>query len=268
MKIYLTESQLEYIQRKEKMRLNEAVNMVDSFDEIGDLMNVTDNDRFYFVQIVKRYKDNKDKGMTKDNLGTTFNGVGEQGNYETFTAFKVRTKNDLMAIKQRVIDYCNKNNARAYMTCNPRSESAIAAYKPEYLKKLKAWNKGKLPTYAKYADEILAGQAKTDASFTDRPRFQIDVDCTKDTVLFGLNVWEVTHHILKNFGVPVEWEKESPSGGLHIYVADRFAINNLDKLVEALMVFDRYVNKKNYQLVHCNFDGKFLLYSNVDTKGY
>ena len=59
-RIYITESQLGEI-LKENQILLEARTQVDNFDLIGDLINLTDPDKFFFVQIVKRWKDNKDK---------------------------------------------------------------------------------------------------------------------------------------------------------------------------------------------------------------
>ena len=59
-RIYITESQLGEI-LKENQILLEAKTQVDNFDLIGDLINLTDPDKFFFVQIVKRWKDNKDK---------------------------------------------------------------------------------------------------------------------------------------------------------------------------------------------------------------
>ena len=78
--------------------LSEAVtNKVDNFDTISNMLNLTDPDQFYFVQIIKRWKDNSDKGMTK-NMGDTYHAGGDYGNFKNGTAFKVRTPQELQSL--------------------------------------------------------------------------------------------------------------------------------------------------------------------------
>jgi hypothetical protein len=242
--------------------LSEAVtNKVDNFDMISNMLNLTDPDQFYFVQIIKRWKDNSDKGMTK-NMGDTYHAGGDYGNFKNGTAFKVRTAQELQSLKQQIVSYCDKNNARAYITSNPRSQSAIDGFKQSYLDRLKRHNRGVLPKYADYAEEILAAQAKEDASWTDRPRFFLDID-TKDQ-----RIWNITKAILKHYNITIENEYTTPSGGLHVVIPNRFAIQNLRKVIEELRVFDGFKDMGKHQTVHANFDGKLILYSNVDTAGY
>lgn len=242
--------------------LSEAVtNKVDNFDSISNMLNLTDPDQFYFVQIIKRWKDNSDKGMTK-NMGDTYHAGGDYGNFKNGTAFKVRTAQELQSLKQQIVSYCDKNNARAYITSNPRSQSAIDGFKQTYLDRIKRHNKGVLPKYADYAEEMLAGQVKEDPSWTDRPRFFLDIDTTDK------RIWNITKAILKHYNITVENEYTTPSGGLHVVIPNRFAIQNLRKVIEELRVFDGFKDMGRHQTVHANFDGKLILYSNVDTAGY
>lgn len=246
----------------EELVAENVTNKVDNFNTLANLIQLTDpNDQFFFVQIIKRWKDNKDKGMVKD-IGNTYHAGAEYGNVGSGTAFKVHSPQELLNLKQQIIKYCDANNARAYLCCNPRSQSAIDTYKPTYLNGLRRHNHGQLPQYAAYADDILSAQAKTDASWTDRPRFFFDID-TKNK-----NVWATTKAILSQNNVPIEMEYQTPSGGLHIVVADRFSIPNLQRVINQLRVFDNYKDLGKNQTVHANMDGKLILYSNVDTAGY
>ena len=146
-RIYITESQLGEI-LKENQILLEAKTQVDNFDLIGDLINLTDPDKFFFVQIVKRWKDNKDKSgadawrLQGRNAGTYHKG-GDFGNFASGTAFKVRSKQELLALKPQIVKYCDANNARAYITSNPRSESQInnhlAKLQKKFGNKLNPW---------------------------------------------------------------------------------------------------------------------------------
>lgn len=146
--IIITEEQLKKIQ---KHQLNESRNLVDNFDKISKLINLTDPDKFFFVQILKRWKDNKDKGMTKKTDGT-YHGGAEYGNFANNSAFKVHNAQELLQLKPIIIKYCNANNARAYITSNPRSESEINNFLPQYLKKQAAKNHGIVPSYEKNTD--------------------------------------------------------------------------------------------------------------------
>ena len=58
---------------------------------------------------------------------------------------------------------------------------------------------------------------------------------------------------------------ETPNGGLHIIFPNK-EHENIDYFIHMLQKFDNWVNKKRLALVHPNFDGKILLYSNVDAK--
>lgn len=331
--IFITEIQYKRL-LSEGMLLTEAKAVVDNFDLVGNLINLTDPDQFYFVQIVKRWKDNKDKSGAQQwrqngRNANTYHHGGEFGNFASGTAFKVHSKQELDSLKQQIIAYCDANNARAYITCNPRSESAINSHLTNLNKKfganLNPWDK-------KYGFEHMAGQAKAydPVKWPDRVRFFLDIDTKKNAwyipltktqklhlkkvtdkngkevyyvddrnypklqncvvvieskgsqiflpkypnqeaeiqSLGGINVWEETKNILQQYGVPIETEYETPSGGLHIVIADVSQIQNFKGLERALMVFDDDLPAGLTQLVHANMDGKLILYSNVDTAGY
>lgn len=244
--------------------LSESQVKIDNFDTWGDLLNCTDPDQFYFVQIIKRYKDNN--GMSKDG---NYHAGGEYGEYSNGTAFKVRNKQELLSLKNQIIKYCDSNNARAYITSNPRSDKAINSFIPTYQKR----SHGNVndPRYI-HAAEILAGQPKHDPiNFPERKRLMLDVDTTDK------RVWRVTKAIIQSYGIPIEKEFETPSGGLHIMLPNSYA-PEIPDLIKDLYVFDAetdkngkrnfFPDKKFQQTVHANFDGKFILYSNVNTKGY
>lgn len=329
-RIYITESQFQKI-LAEKQLINEAVNKVDNFDLIGNLINLTDQDKFFFVQIVKRWKDNKDKAgadawRSNARQDGTYHRGGDFGNFASGTAFKVRTKQELMSLKPQIIAYCDKNNARAYITSNPRSENAInrhlANLQQKFGSRLNPWDQ-------KYGFEHMAGQAKVydPVKWPDRVRLMFDIDTEKNTwyipstakqkihcktskngvmyvddtkypqlancesrildqshaqlflpkypnqeqaiqALGGVNVWEDTKAILAANNIPIETEYETPSHGLHIIIQDISKIQNFKAVEQELRKYDDGHDVKQFQLVHANFDGKLILYSNVDTSGY
>ena len=328
-RIYITEAQFTKILQENQLLL-EARNKVDNFDMIGDLINLTDPDKFFFVQIVKRWKDNKDKTgadawRQSRRQADTYHKGGDFGNFASGTAFKVHTKQELLALKPQIVAYCDKNNARAYITSNPRSESAINAHlanlNNKFGSKLHSWDQ-------KFGFEHMAGQAKVydPVKWPDRVRLMLDIDIEKNAWyipstknnkihckqvkdklyvddinypqlanceariidhshsqillpkypnqeqeiknLGGINIWEGTKDILAQNNIPIETEYETPSHGLHIIIKDISRVQNLRQVEQELRIFDDGRDTNQFQTVHANFDGKLILYANVDTKGY
>ena len=65
---------------------------------------------------------------------------------------------------------------------------------------------------------------------------------------------------------PIE-EYETPSGGLHLVLPNR-EDPNFPLLLKKLKEIDDDVDKGRKATAHANIDGKIILYSNVQTKGY
>lgn len=79
--------------------------IVDNFDELIKLFKLKKSDpKFYFVQIVTRQKDHKEK-------------VSESAIQEYY----IRSKEELMARKNEIIELCKMYGARAYINMTPKS---------------------------------------------------------------------------------------------------------------------------------------------------
>ena len=73
---------------------------VDNFDLVSKLMNFNSDDDFYFVEIIKRKKDNPNDAFK----------------YRQFiTYYWITSTSQLQSLKQEIIDVCKTNNARAYI---------------------------------------------------------------------------------------------------------------------------------------------------------
>ena len=159
-----------------KQLLSEAQIVVDNFDKIEQLLDISSPDDFFFVQIIKRKKDNP----TSDT---------RIGNYHAgdwyLDSFRISSSDELKALKPKIIQICNANNARAYMTINKRSHKETDSYIHVYRKQFR-------PTDARYihAGEIVPGQAKDGANWRGlRKRVLIDVDVPKTaTDSRGMNI--------------------------------------------------------------------------------
>lgn len=256
MKVTFSESAFKYICES---IINEAQNLVDNFDRVENLMEFNSSDDFYFVQIIKRYKDNPDD---KEKALGIQNGTYHGGAWY-LKSWRIHSVKELRAIKNDVINECNKNNARAYISLNSRSETETNNYIKLYVSKF-------APGDARiaHAGDIVPGQAKSGPAWKDtRLRLFLDVDCPKDQTIYGYNIWHETREMLKKYNIRVLDEYETPSGGLHIILANKNN-RNLIPFKKELMKFDNWVDKHLQATVHPNEDGKIILYSNVKTKGY
>lgn len=83
--------------------------MVDNFDQISEYIK-PDEDEFYYIQIIRRAKDNPQIGS----------------NNQWVKAYNITSRNDLLEKRIRITDLCNKLGARAYIHLSPRNSHIIA----------------------------------------------------------------------------------------------------------------------------------------------
>lgn len=84
--------------------------MTDNFKAIRDLLNFSDKDKFYLLQIFKRRKDNL--GMKKD--------------MTIIDSFYISSMDQYDEMEERIKKICIDNNARAYFRLNRRSFKQVA----------------------------------------------------------------------------------------------------------------------------------------------
>lgn len=246
----------------------ESRKVVDNFELVKNYMQFNSPDDVYFVQIIKRWKDNKDK----PNADNWKRQTVQQGTYhagaEYLNYWLIHSPQDIDAIKNEVLKVCSYNNARAYISINPRSQKQVAAYMPKFL----ARHNPSDPQY-KHAEAILYGEAKSGPAWkNERFRVLLDIDTTRDskaTLPNGktVNIWDETRKRLNNSGVKIAGEYETPSGGLHLIINNKNN-RNLPSFYKGLKDFDGGRNLGKMATVHPSEDIKMILYSNVDTAGY
>jgi hypothetical protein len=94
------------------MEMTQARETVDNFELIDPLLNFEEPNTFYFVQILKRRKENPDMKT----------GV------RTINIYYLYSKSDLVKLKPKIVEDCQKNNARAYISLNRLDAYVIALY--------------------------------------------------------------------------------------------------------------------------------------------
>lgn len=253
-----TESLKKYksiIRESIKKIITEAQLKVDNFDKVAKMMEINSPDDFYFVQIIKRYKDNKQDNRS---IGNYHAGAWYLG------GFRVHDANELFTLKDQIINLCNQNNARAYITVNSRSEKQT----DDFIKVYKSRFRPSDPRY-KFADQIVPAQAKTGRNWRgQRKRLFIDIDVPKTAkTRDGKNIWDEVRYMINMVGIKPLDEYETPSGGLHIILPDK-EDSNYEYLKKLFHKFDNWRDRGLLATVHPNEDGKIILYSNVQTKGY
>lgn len=305
--ILITEEQLRQI--RESQLLTEGKVLLDNFSKIANLLTFTSPDDFYYVQIIKRFKDNPNDNK---NSGNYHAGAWYLG------GMRIHSAQELLGNKNAIQSICDANNARAYITINSRSDKETDNFIPIYKQRYSP-NDARF----KYADQIVPCQPKFGKNFPTRLRYFADIDEPKNAFILQsrarfvrtgtdkhadivdidvngtkikgklinhcnalyaypknaqeealirnnftcLNVWDETHNIFQQDNVPILDEYVTASGGLHI-IGEDFTVPQFSQLKKDLMIFDRNVDMDKLATVHLNIDGKLILYSNVNTKGY
>ena len=218
---------------------------IDNFDRIEKYLEFKNpDDDFYFVQIIKRRKDNMHDDKRQGNYR---NGSWYLGSY------RITSAEQLMQLKPEIIAICEKNNARAYMCINARSMKQTDE-RVKFIKTTKPW--------ADHVEDRVAGEAKDGPNWKgQRLRLVIDID-TNDK-----NVWDEVHYILNMCKIDILDEYETPSGGLHIILPNKEE-RNFEYAKILFRKFDNFQDVGRNALVHPNPDAKMILYSNTRTEGY
>ena len=244
-------------------------NVVDNFERVKDYMEFNSPDDVYFFQIIKRWKDNKDKpGADAWKAQGRINGSYHAG-AEYLQYYLVHSYQELKALQPTIIKQCQYNNARAYMSINARNQAQTDAYMAKFKQRI---NNPNDPRY-KNAEAILYGMPKSGDNWkNERFKVLLDIDTTRDaktTLPNGksVNIWDETERRLNDAGVKVAMKYETPSGGLHVILNNKNN-RNLASFYKGLSDFDGGRNLGKQATVHPSEDTKMVLYSNVETAGY
>lgn len=246
-----------------------ANQVVDNFDLVEDYMEFNSHDDVYFVQIIKRWKDNKDKPGAD-----AWKAKGkQQGSYhsgaEYLSYYLIHSAAELKALKPQIVRQCVSNNARAYITINSRNEAQTTAYMQKFVQRFNDPNDPRV----KNAEAILYGMPKSGPAWrNERFKVLVDVDTTRDAKVKlpngqTVNIWKETEKRLDDLGVKVAAKYETPSGGLHLILNNKNN-RNLSSFYRGLKDFDGGRDLGKLATVHPSEDIKMVLYSNVATPGY
>ena len=259
----ITESEL-----KNEDILYQRRKVVDNFDMVKKYMTFDTPNDVYFVQVIKRWKDNKDKpGADQWKASGKAKGSYHSG-AEYLDYYLIHSEKELEDVRKEIIKSANNSNARAYISINSRDEKQSN----DYIKKFKArFTDHNDPRY-KNAEPIIYGMAKSGEAWKDvRLKVLLDIDTTRETEVningSKKNVWNEVRDRLQKYNVKIAAEYETPSGGLHLILNNKNN-RNLKDFFKGLKDFDGGRDLGKLAMVHPSEDIKMVLYSNVDTEGY
>ena len=88
--------------------------ITDNFDKIAEILKFDKPDDFYFLQIIQRKKDGCNVSDSSNN------------GYRTIKSYYISSVDDLMRRKEKIVELCQSNNARAYINLNRRNAKDVA----------------------------------------------------------------------------------------------------------------------------------------------
>ena len=223
------------------MTINEVQNnVVDNFSFVEKYIhehNEKDEwgDSFYYVTIQQRKKDNDDIKERVRYIRT----------YEIFSAAQ------LESLKQEIVFYCNRYNARAYILLNPRSLNVVDFYTDRDFK---------LKRHAGYERDFNAGRQ---LDVPNRPVAHIDID-SEDEYLQK----SVLMYLRQNEIEPL-YVYRTPNNGMHIVIPNKDIVR-AKKLDFSQFGSDVKGNNGNEKFNNVDMlaDRPIILYANTVSKGY
>lgn len=212
---------------------------VDNFDIASKFMKFNSDDDVYFVQIIKRHK---------DNMGQYF--ANNAADYLTYYLFK--SVDELKSKKEEIKAICNKTNSRAYIYLNSRSSKAINDYATNVL--IDRFKRHRNEWFKKgHEIEVAAGQSK---DWDDRTICFIDIDSD------DINIYNKVMAKIKAAGiVPIDIYR-SVNNGWHIIIGDKEKAKTLDFSDIDAKNFGRFAT------VSLEIDKSTILYCKVKPNGY
>jgi len=216
---------------------------VDNFDAVKNIMNFSHpGDTIYFVEIIKRQKDNPGMNHSRQFL----------------KQYYFESAEDFAAAEQEIKNICKNNGARAYIYLNARSKKAIDYWTNEYLKRFRH-HPNMARRFNNNAKALAAGRS-FDAP--DRPLCFVDVD--SDDFKDIASVMK----IIRDAGITPLHAYRSMNNGLHIILPDKDAAKKLDfsSINGDLSGLSQFY--KNNAKVSLEIDKPTLLYAVLSPNGY
>lgn len=199
--------------------------IVDNFDTIKEMLSFESSDDFYFMQIIKRRKDNPDM---------------ETGSL-TIKSYYISSVEYLERKKEDIISSCNKHNARASINLNKKSFEKTAY---TTLKLLSNALYNKQYDIVKSIYDKAASESNSDSK---NKTWVIDLDKEHvDNIVYYIHFIESSEPIKDKF-----FTKINTPNGIHL-IAEPFNVSAFNKLCENHKLPIPDIHKNNPTILYFN----------------
>lgn len=216
---------------------------IDNFDNVRRMMSFNDNgDTLYFVEIIKRKKDNPNMIDSREFL--------KQYYFKSIDEF-----NDA---EGTIKTLCKALGARAYIYLNARSSAEVDKYTKIYADRFRR-HRGMAERFSNNPKAFAAGRSFDDPS---RPLCFIDIDSDDDKDI------DMALKIIRDSGIKPIFQYRSMNNGLHVVLPDKEAAKKLDftPINGNLNGLSQFY--KNNAKVSVEIDKPTLLYACLKPNGY
>lgn len=240
-----TDMYLKYL-NEDRTEFNDGTVEIDNFDNCADMMQYTHpGDTIYFVQIVKRDKDNR-------GIKSMFNAC------QYIKEYYFKSDAEFRAAESEIKTICASLNARAYIYMNPRSKAVIDKYTQIEINKIRH-NRELQKRYGGHEMAVAAGRS---LDIPERPICFIDID-TDD-----FNVIKKVQEMLKAANITPLFAYRSLNNGLHIVLPNKDDAKKLDLSLVNGAGWDKTRRMAMNAKVGIEIDKPTLLYAKLVPQGY
>lgn len=236
----------ENIETEDRTELANGYVEVDNYQAIGNLLEFKKpNDTIYFVQIIKRDKDN----------------LGQKSKYNAAQYLKeyyFEGLDEFLNAEQEIKSMCKKENARAYIYMNARSKAVVDKWTQINLQRMNK-HRGMMDKFGGNAKALAAGRSFDDPS---RPLCFIDVDSDDQRDI------DMTLQIIKYMGIEPLYTYRSLNNGIHIILPN---VEDAKKLKFDIINGDLRGKSRRVKMnakVGLEIDKPVLLYACLKPQGY
>ena len=236
----------ENIETEDRTELANGYVEVDNYQAIGNLLEFKKpNDTIYFVQIIKRDKDNP----------------GQKSKYNAAQYLKeyyFEGLDEFLNAEQEIKSMCKKENARAYIYMNARSKAVVDKWTQINLQRMNK-HRGMMDKFGGNAKALAAGRSFDDPS---RPLCFIDVDSDDQRDI------DMTLQIIKYMGIEPLYTYRSLNNGIHIILPN---VEDAKKLKFDIINGDLRGKSRRVKMnakVGFEIDKPVLLYACLKPQGY
>lgn len=216
---------------------------IDNFDRIKQLMDYkADGDTLYFVEIMRRKKDNPYMGGSRDFV--------KQYYFKSMQEFE--------SSEDEIKSICQRHNARAYIYINARSAAMVDKWTSINMSRFKR-HPSMGDKYQWNAKSLAAGRSLDEP---DRPLCFVDIDSS------DMNDIKTAMKIIRDAGIKPLYAYRSINNGLHIILPNKDDAKKLDfsPINGNLNGLSQFA--KNNAKVSVEIDKPVLLYASLIPNGY